>query len=521
MRYDHRDWISLALLGALASALLLARLDSSYLWQDEAQTAVIARTVLEHGIPLGSDGRNFFSQEQGVEYAEGYVWKWHTWLSFYVVAAFFALLGPTTEAARLPFALFGVATVLLSYVAARQFWRTREAALASAGLLVLCVPYLVLARQCRWYGMAAFFGLLGLYAYVRVGPGEKRFSVLLFVSATLLFHTHYFYAATLLATLLVHSLWLERARFARVFWVSAAVTAANAPWILWFSSIRYGEAYADYLTSLGVTWQIGSHLARDLLVYFPGPLLGLALPAVVAGRAWRKQPLFAVAPATRSHVVLLLLFCATSIVALALLSPGAYFRYLAPMAPAAVLVAGAMLGSLAQLSRGLAVLLFGVWLALSPLDDFLYEITHDFDGPIEGIVRFLQQRAEPGDVVAISYGDMPLKFYTDLRVIGGLTGEDLSEAAGADWIILRHHSFTAVDRQVKAALASALVPGEYVEYTLPVPDTAFENREDPRMHRFRSAPWSQQRVVVFGRVRRDDAQATGRSRPGGAPGPSR
>jgi len=29
---------------------------------------------------------------------------------------------------------------------------------------------------------------------------------------------------------------------------------------------------------------------------------------------------------------------------------------------------------------------------------------------------------------------MPLKFYTDMRVIGGLTGEDLSGAQNADWV---------------------------------------------------------------------------------------
>ena len=111
MRYDHRDWISLAVLGALASLLLLLELGEPYLWQDEAQTAVISRTILSEGMPYGSDGRNFFSQELGAEYADDYLWRWHTWLSFYVVALFFAILGESTLAARLPFALSGIATV--------------------------------------------------------------------------------------------------------------------------------------------------------------------------------------------------------------------------------------------------------------------------------------------------------------------------------------------------------------------------------------------------------------------------
>jgi len=514
MRTDQLDWISLAGLAVLAGFLLLSQLDQPYLWQDEAQTALISRTILSDGIPLGSDGRNFFSQEEGAEYAEGYVWKWHTWLSFYVVAGSFSTLGATTLATRLPFALFGIATVLLAYRAARCLWRSRAAALASGGLLALSVPWLVLSRQGRWYAMAAFFSLLALHLYRAVGPDERRYSFGLFASASLLFHTHYFYAATLLVTLLVHSLWLERERFQRILWVSLAVTVVNAPWILWFTSIRYGEVYDRGATSFSTSLQIALHLLQDLVVYFLNPLF-LSIPLLILGlRALRRQPLFSLAPRARSATALLLLFCLANIAALALLAPGAYFRYLTPIVPAAFLLAGGLLAGLAAYSRVAALGVFGAWLALSPLPDFLHEITHDFDGPIEGIVRFLEKRARPGDVVAISYGDMPLKFYTDLRVIGGLTGEDLSPASGADWIILREHA-VARNRPVKQSLRAHLEAGDYVAYRLRFADTAFENREDPRLHRYRTAPSSHPRVVVYGRRGRgpetDPARPEGRS----------
>ena len=510
VRYDQRDWISLGLLGVLAGVLLLAQLDQPYLWQDEAQTAVISRTILDEGVPRGSDGLNFFSQEYGAEYAEDHLWRWHTWLSFYTVAASFALLGETTAAARLPFALLGLATVLLAYVTGRSLWRSRDAALASGALLALSVPFLILSRQCRWYPMAAFFALLGLYAYGRIGPGEKRYSVLLFGAATLLFHTHYFYVATLLATLLVHSLWLERSRFPRVFAVSAAVTLVNAPWILWFAGIRYGEAYAGYLSSLGVSLQIGSHLGQDLFVYFLNPLF-LAIPVglVVLRRAKGLRG-SGVSAETASAIALLSIFCATSLLALAFVAPGAFFRYLTPLAAPAMLLAGGMLGALARFSRVAAVAVFAGWLALSPIRDFVYEISHDFDGPIEGIVQFLNQRARPGDTVAITYGDMPLKFYTKLRVIGGLTGEDLAEAQGAEWIIIRHHQQKGPRVNVREKLVGLVVPEQYVRYDLPYPDTPFENREDPRFHLYRTASRGFPRVKVFGRTdaaRAADAQA--------------
>ena len=223
---------------------------------------------------------------------------------------------------------------------------------------------------------------------------------------------------------------------------------------------------------------------------------------------WRAgEAVFGNAPEVPRGVALLALFCALNVVALALLGPGAYFRYLAPLVPAAFLLVGCTIGALARRSRPAAVAAFALWLFASPIRDFVHEITHDFDGPIEGIVRFLENRAQAGDTVAISYGDMPLKFYTDLRVLGGLTGEDLAQAAGAEWIILRKHTFTKVDREVKQALIDHVEPGEYVEFRIRFPDTAFENRPDPRFHRYRTAPSNHPRVVIYGRQRNGDRDA--------------
>jgi hypothetical protein len=70
-----RERVVVCLLAALAGVLLLANLGNQYLWQDEAQTALLARTILSAGVPLGYDGRNHFSQELGVEYGEDGIWK--------------------------------------------------------------------------------------------------------------------------------------------------------------------------------------------------------------------------------------------------------------------------------------------------------------------------------------------------------------------------------------------------------------------------------------------------------------
>src|SRR5690242_14554845 len=49
-------------------------------------------------------------------------WKWHPWGLFVIAAAGLKLIGQTTLAARLPFALAGLATVVLLFLLARRYF---------------------------------------------------------------------------------------------------------------------------------------------------------------------------------------------------------------------------------------------------------------------------------------------------------------------------------------------------------------------------------------------------------------
>ena len=115
----------------LGAGLLLWNLGGPLLWQDEAQSALISRTVLQTGLPRGTDGLNYFSQEYGAEYAENYLWRWHTWLPFYIVAGSFEILGDNTFAARFPGALLGWLSIWLTYQTAVELWRDRRSALCA------------------------------------------------------------------------------------------------------------------------------------------------------------------------------------------------------------------------------------------------------------------------------------------------------------------------------------------------------------------------------------------------------
>jgi hypothetical protein len=140
-----------------------------------------------------------------------------------------------------------------------------------------------------------------------------------------------------------------------------------------------------------------------------------------------------------------------------------------------------------------------LFLVYQPLSNYCYELTHDFRGPMEGFVDYLRQNAQPTDTVAISYGDMPIKWYTGLRVTGGLTGENLEDARHARWLIIRKHFNCTQGLVVTKYLHSQLQEGQYRKIILDAPDTPYENREDPQNHLYRTAT-KEDRVIIYERI---------------------
>jgi hypothetical protein len=498
-KIQTKEWIFIGGLIALASLLFLLNLHNHFLWQDEAQTAVLAKTVIARGVPYGTDGRNFFSQELGAEYGDNYIWKWHTWLQFYLVAGSFKLFGINTFAARLPFALFGIATVLLLYFFAYDLWQDKRAAAAAALLLLLCIPFLLLSRQCRYYSPSAFFSLLGLFAYLRL-LGRKRFSTLLFILAgTFLFHTHYIYLASLLGAVGIHCLLWHRTEWRRVALACAGIVVLSMPWIIWLLGMKYGEPYGEHLLSFASFSSKGIGFGQQIFQHVFPPYLFL-VPITLFLVEWaRKKQLIWGNRALWSAISIPALFTFTTLVPLAAASPAPFFRYLCPVIPPILATAGLIVGRSFRLHWLAGIFVLMLMVSHQPIADFTYELTHNYDGPIKGIVKFLNANADPGDVVAITYGDMPLKFYTSLRVIGGLTGEDLEPARKARWVIIRRNVICSKDYAVRQYLIRNLDFHRHRKIEIDFPDIPFENRESPNEHRFRTVKFAP-RVVILERI---------------------
>lgn len=506
-------------LAVLVSLLLFTRLDDSYLWQDEAETALISRHLMTFGLPLASDGHDWVQQTDlgRQSYTSSYLWTYHPWLQFAVTAASLRAFGNTTWAARLPFVLFGgLCTLFLHGFTLRWLSSQRIARVASL-LLALCVPFLLLARQCRYYTLAAFFTLLVIDAYLYLRSGGGWALPYFVLSAILLYHAHFGAFLPTLAAIAIHSMLNPPARDASVRLIAGCGLTALlvAPWVVFSRAWTHGLTPEWGRTVL--------HLAQYVL-YISIWIFPLLLAAVLI-YAWARRHSVTGPRLSSAQASLCELFSLIVAVNLLFLSATAafdwvFFRYVTHLIPLLVVMLAIVVAMIIEASTiaGYALLLAVVatnglhvlphnlpglrqivWSKAFPsdprmayIDDlwrkahrfrseplmYWHELTQSYEGPNEGIIEYLREHATPGDTVLANYEELPLMFYTDLRVIGGLSALGVADNIRPDWIIDRRSG------PYRDVLAEMVAHGSYGHIQLPFADLHWENRPDPGLHHF-------------------------------------
>lgn len=126
----------------------LWRLDRPLLWGDEADTAVSARGVLQHGCPVEFDGRNLSDFQNGGELNGDLVRIRVSWAQSYVAALSMLLFGEATGGVRLLFAILGVTTFFPLQSLLRGYVRHPHVV---AALALLAPQNLLFLRNARYY----------------------------------------------------------------------------------------------------------------------------------------------------------------------------------------------------------------------------------------------------------------------------------------------------------------------------------------------------------------------------------
>ena len=217
--------IALIVVAAIAGFFLFYNLDVYALWDDEANTALMAQGVWATGDTCAQLGDNLVAWGDGAM-LDGLYDRSQPPLQFYLCAPFVGMFGPTALAARLPFAMFGLVTVIVLLLWARKAANSFEYAAWCVALLG-SVSFFLYSRQARYYAPAQAFTLGACWAYWSLlqGGGHARgreghargreWLLGLMLAGTLL--SNYLCGAALMASLCAdYALWGRKQRVLRV-----------------------------------------------------------------------------------------------------------------------------------------------------------------------------------------------------------------------------------------------------------------------------------------------------------------
>jgi 4-amino-4-deoxy-L-arabinose transferase-like glycosyltransferase len=439
-----------------AAVLALAGLGAAAFWDDEAQVGIVGRNLVHTGKLTGWDGRNLFGYRNGT-LLDASLRPVNPPLDYLVAAASFKVFGASTWAGRLPFVLFGIASLPLFVLSLRRaFGPARPLWIYALASLALSPVFLLDIRNCRYYALSLFFTLLAYLQYRRVlDKGRWRCCIVFAVAVALAFYASYLLcAAFVIALAVAHVLFHRTALVAGPMRVKAAVTvlltaALILPYALYYKVwVRYdipaGEPwYVHWPTLLG--WSL-----RELNLLGALPWMAAVVVVVFLVKSSRRASALPdderqVVGGVREWAVLVIAYAA----ALAAFSPQsvagsviADVRYLVPILPFACGVTGAALwyvhrhGPLRAFSAiGLLCLVLGtnILTMLPPavsrifpgtdrvelrLPAYVDEVSRPYPTANQAVADYLKQNARQDDTVLArpEYLGYPLLFYVGDRV---------------------------------------------------------------------------------------------------------
>jgi 4-amino-4-deoxy-L-arabinose transferase-like glycosyltransferase len=530
----------------LASIFIFTNLGSDYLWEDEGDTAAFAVNILKFGVPRAWDGVTFIDSDGGAPLNKEFVLIGHPWLQYYLTAASFAVFGQSNWAARLPFAVAGWLTVLITYLCAYDLTKDRWAALCSASLLTASVQFLLFCRQCRYYPLSMLLACLLVWIFFNLR--SIRSALLFAIVGILLFHSHPF-GIVLIGALGLISFAYPLVPGQRRFLYRAGLVIAlfTLPWIAFARS-----GYAWHSLPVSSSEQFGGRLIQYAIECTSvTPLIGIVILSSIFALSWmlraksagsRGQPDSLL---DRRQLGFLLvtsvtLVCYAAAMAISESSDDIWrtgIRYTTAVMPLTALTAGILIvnvshGRIAIWFPLLLIFVFTKVAQLTPwifwgqkettfdgkelvrahlpqnyadrylttaeLRAFLRDLKQENPGTLAKACQFLQGHAIAGDLVLTNYDWQPLYFYTrlpqslrifpDYPIYQAARRKRLPEYVfnvdGVRWVIWRPVWDGYWGYVGSEIRRNLLNSGARITKVAEFPETVFENRPEIHFHRF-------------------------------------
>ncbi|MCP4326902.1 MAG: hypothetical protein GY791_00485 [Alphaproteobacteria bacterium] len=418
----------------VAAALAALGLTNHLFWEEEANTTLFARNLLNFGELTAWDGINLIGYQGGLELNDSLVNTLIPPLQYYLAAAGMALFGETTLGGRILFVAAGVAALWLVYLWTRRHFGSRLPSYLPALLLALSPAYLLYIRQARYYPLGVLFSVALLLAWSSL-DGQRRgfvaYTALAVAATAGLIFSNYLNAAALLGVLPVFLI-LARYRtrrhlqFLGSVYATAAlcgvyVLLARNPFAVEVAAIDPTPALERLATLLW--WNLSGLGVFEFMAVLTIPLLVLPL---LFKKLSADRPL-----AADGAVVLLAMLVAVIITTLfspqnIAITKMADMRFLVPMMVLGAAVTAIGLTFLWHVLRPLALvvgalvvfsnILHGVPLAARPLSctlcAYVDETLHDYKTGTEALIDYLRS-VPAGTPVLIrpDYMTYPAMFY--------------------------------------------------------------------------------------------------------------
>lgn len=482
--------IVVALLLLVGSFLLIYDLGDNFLWQDEAETACVGRTIsLDNLTPKGYDGFNHFSQQRGQEYGDNYVWKLHPWFQFYWISASFALFGESTFTARLPFAILSLATVVFSYFLSLMLWKDRKTAIYTAVFFLISVTFLMLGRQARYYSPAFFFSVYSTFALFSIYQKKNRAYIHYALSTLLLFHSQYLFAIVFWVASLIYTYYFYRIYFKKLCLWIGLLSIPCFIFLIWLLDTPYGAGF-----SLGIGFAEGLKTYPPFIFNYLFSPLWLAIPIgylIFSKKTihWKEE---------EKPLLFFALIIIGNLLGLLFLGRLVFVRYLCGIIPFLFFFKGRITTWLGKIHLAIPIVVILVTIGFGDLSKYWKELHEENIGPLEAVVGFLEKKSTSQDKIIIGYGDLPLKFYLPNKIYGGLSVEIPENFDSIDFIVYRQNAITNKDLEVNRVIESYLDLNmhQFDAFRIQAPDLRFECRETPDEH-YKNLRLKAPNVLVF------------------------
>ena len=245
------------LVGAALRGLGLSREGFS---PDEEITFFAIQGIVDHGLPV---------LPSGALYTRGLLYSYTAW-------AFGAIAGHDIAVYRACSAVFGIATVALTFMLARELCFTATGRIAAAAITAILPPLVAVAQWARFYSMFLAFWLLALWLFIRALERRRGGSAypLVVIAAALLHELAVLLAMLPLISTIFPSHSIVHARARRLVWM--VVPGLVAPQAVLFAA----HAYLTPRGAAAVANRLDLRL-QEAIIWPPTPLFD-ASPFVVA-----------------------------------------------------------------------------------------------------------------------------------------------------------------------------------------------------------------------------------------------